>query len=250
LLPSRLVSVLAVFSIDSCTHFCPNKRRPRCTVPFLAVPLPAGVCLYAFDAQLEGLNERTDGPRVIYDTPCPTDFHLCLPSRYTHSLGDTLVFVVAAPGGQQHNKHTDRLTALDNERVHRLNTLRLLQASVQLRQALPHSCIRNCTPPVWSAAVQQQTAAAVLLQQRIRYVSSASSLFSHTHRPPAATALLRNLPPASNAARKLGWLAAAATSGDHHGGRDSTRTHTHTHTHTHPLFLPLPSAKQDCTASC
>jgi hypothetical protein len=239
-----------VFSIDSCTHFCPNKRRPRCTVPFLAVPLPAGVCLYAFDAQLEGLNERTDGPRVIYDTPCPTDFHLSLPSRYTHSLGDTLVFVVAAPGGQQHNKHTDRLTALDNERVHRLNTLRLLQASVQLRQALPHSCIRNCTPPVWSAAVQQQTAAAVLLQQRIRYVSSVSSLFSHTHRPPAATALLRNLPPASNAARKLGWLPAAATSGDHHGGRDSTRTRTHTHTHTHPLFLPLPSAKQDSTASC
>jgi hypothetical protein len=104
---------------------------------------------------------------VIYDTL--SDRLPPLSPESILSLGDTLVSVVTAPGGQQHNKHTDRLTALDNERVYRLNTLQLLQASVQLRQAGPHSCIRNCTPPVWSAAVQEQTAAAVL-QQRIRYV--------------------------------------------------------------------------------
>lgn len=122
-------------------------------------------------------------------------------------------FLVAAPGGQQHNKHTDRLTAIDrpdNQHAYLLNTLGLLQAastSVQLRQARPHSCIRNRTPPIWSAAASSSSiAAARQVCPRPR-----CSLFSNT--PPASCKqasqqahLLRNLPPASNAARDS-WAA-------------------------------------------
>jgi hypothetical protein len=150
-----------------------------------------------------------------------------------------LVFYVAAPGGQQPNKHTDRLKTIDcpdSERAYLLNNIWLLQAvraSVQLRQARSHSCIHNCTPPVWSAAEDSSS---------VRYVHI-HVLCSLIHRPSAASALLRNLPPASNAARKLGWRGELAPTSEQHAGRDST--HTHTHTHTNP-----PSASSHATILC
>jgi len=232
--------LLSSHSIYLCTrcHFLNRflyslaaQTSDACGAQYLAwpVPLPSGVCLYASRTQLEGLSERA--ARGIRHLVRPTSGAV----EAILSLGDTLVFLVAAPGRQQHNKHTDRLEAIDrpdNERVYLLSSLPLLQAdhaSFQLRQARPHSCIRHCTPPVWSAAASSSSIAAarqVCLRPR--------SLFSLTHRPPACKRIVAQSPTCVQCGepavgRLAGWREQAVP-------QNSTPQQ---HTHTLPLHPSL-----------
>ena len=95
------------------------------------VLLPFGICLFAPNCDLEAEAERTG--RAWYSTQLLVRLtgHLALSiiDEAILSLGDTLVFLVAAaPGGQQNNKHTDRLEGIDRrseQRVCLLNGLPL-----------------------------------------------------------------------------------------------------------------------------